>query len=138
MAPMTKVDERACVPQLDAVRREALAAVLNRDGVVAASLFGSQAAGRTGPLSDVDLAVWLDPALSGEARSALRRELLAAAIHVLGTDEVDLVVLNDAPPLLQHRVLRDGVRLVERDARARVRLEEVRGRARTPTCATSG
>ena len=36
----------------------------------------------------------------------------------LGTDDVDIVVLNEAPILLYHRVLRDGVRLLSRDLRA--------------------
>ena len=31
---------------------------------------------------------------------------------------IDVVVLNTAPPLLYHRVLRDGVRLLSRDLRA--------------------
>ncbi len=30
----------------------------------------------------------------------------------LGSNAVDVVILNDAPPLLCHRVLRDGVRLL--------------------------
>ena len=33
-------------------------------------------------------------------------------------DDVDIVVLNEAPILLYHRVLRDGVRLLSRDLRA--------------------
>ncbi|MDA8067379.1 MAG: hypothetical protein M0T77_02020 [Actinomycetota bacterium] len=36
---------------------------------------------------------------------------------------MDRVVLNDAPPLLRHRALRDGQRLLDRDPVARVRLE---------------
>ena len=33
----------------------------------------------------------------------------------LGYNDVDVVVLNRAPPLLYHRVLRDGVRVLSRD-----------------------
>jgi hypothetical protein len=36
----------------------------------------------------------------------------------LGAPRVDVVVLNEAPPLLCHRVLRDGVRILSRDLRA--------------------
>ena len=36
----------------------------------------------------------------------------------LGTNAIDVVVLNTAPPLLYHRVLRDGVRVLSRDLRA--------------------
>lgn len=120
---MTKVDENASVPDIDAARREKLIRALDRDHVVAGMLFGSQASGQAGPLSDVDLAVWLDPDLSREQRSALRTELSLAAVEALGTDEVDVVVLNQAPPLLRHRAMKGGLRLFERDPRARVRLE---------------
>ncbi|MDQ3588125.1 MAG: nucleotidyltransferase domain-containing protein [Actinomycetota bacterium] len=120
---MTKVDEGASVPHIGVPERERLARALDRDHVVAGMLFGSQAAGHAGPLSDVDVAVWLDPALPREKRAALRGELSLAAREALATDEVDVVVLNEAPPLLRHRALSGGRRLFERDPRARVRLE---------------
>src|ERR687895_225891 len=37
--------------------------------------------------------------------------------------EVDVVPLNDAPPLLRHRAIRDGRLLLERDARQRIGLD---------------
>ena len=120
---MTKVDERAGVPRIDAAARERLGAALDRDRTVAGMLFGSQASGVAGPLSDVDVAVWADPELSVEQRGALRTELSLAAREILATDEVDVVVLNDAPPLLRHRALKGGLRLFDREPRARVRLE---------------
>lgn len=40
--------------------------------------------------------------------------------------QTDLVVLNDAPPRLQHQVLKHGRRIFERDRAARVEFE-VRG-----------
>ena len=36
----------------------------------------------------------------------------------LGCNDIDVVVLNHAPPLLYHRVLRDGVRVLSRDLSA--------------------
>ena len=120
---MTKVDERASVPRIGSLERGRLARALDRDHVVAGMLFGSQAIGAASPLSDVDVAVWLDPDLPSEKLSALRSELALAAVEALGTDEVDLVVLNGAPPLLRHRALRGGIRLFDRDPRTRVRLE---------------
>ncbi len=41
-----------------------------------------------------------------------------ARMAALGTNAVDVVVLNRAPILLYHRVLRDGVRLLSQDLRA--------------------
>lgn len=120
---VTKVDENAVVPAVDEAARTRLAAALDREGVVAASLFGSQAGGRVGPLSDVDIGVWVEPKLSRRARAEIGLALATAAAEAARTDEVDLVILNDAPPLLRHRAIRDGIRLLERDPRARVRLE---------------
>ena len=42
-----------------------------------------------------------------------------------------MVVLNDAPPLLYHRVLRDGIRLLSRDLAATTTRE---GRAMSRWC----
>ena len=52
-------------------------------------------------------------------------------MHALGTPRVDVVVLNGAPPLLYHRVLRDGVRIFARDLRATTTRE---GRALSRYC----
>jgi predicted nucleotidyltransferase len=123
MGEMTRIDEKVSVPTIGAAERGRLARALDRDHVVAGMLFGSQATGRAGPLSDIDIAVWLDPDLPGERLAALRSELALGAVEALGTDEVDVVVLNAAPPLLRHRALKGGARLLDRDPRARIRLE---------------
>jgi uncharacterized protein len=118
-----RIDEKGPPIDIDDAARARLRDALDCDGVVAASMFGSQATGRAGPLSDLDVAVWLDPTLSDSERFRLRLELTGLAASALATNEVDLVVLNDAPPLLKHRALRSGVRLLDRDPIARVRLE---------------
>lgn len=120
---MTKVDERAGVPAIDAAARERLIQALDRPDVVAAMLFGSQAREDAGPLSDIDVAVWLAPGLTPAREADVALDLGAAAAGALRSDEVDLVVLNRATPVLRHRVLRDGVRLLERDPRQRVHFE---------------
>lgn len=120
---MTVLDEKARVPPLDAMALGRLAEALDREGVVAATLIGSQARGDAGPLSDVDIAVWHEPGLDAQARLSLQLALASAAARALDTDEVDVVMLNDAPPLIRHRAIRDARRLVERDPKARVRFE---------------
>jgi predicted nucleotidyltransferase len=72
------------------------------DAVLFALLFGSQAKGTARPDSDLDVAVFLDPALSSEQRWDMRLQLVAE-LEDLG--QVDVVILNDAPPLLAHRAL---------------------------------
>ena len=95
------------------VLREALA---EQADVVAAYLYGSQARGTTGPLSDVDVAVLL-----GDDTDRSRRwlELASVLTNAVG-DDLDLVVLNDAPAPLAYRVLRDGIVVLSRDERARI------------------
>jgi hypothetical protein len=89
-----------------------------RPEILEAYLFGSQARGDAAAHSDIDVAVYVDrerlpPATYGYA-AHLTTDLMAA----LRINDVDVVVLNDAPPLLYHRVLRDGVRLLSRDLAA--------------------
>jgi predicted nucleotidyltransferase len=121
---VTTVDPSSAPVVVDEAGRRALARCLGaEDDVIAVYLFGSQSRGTAGPLSDVDVAVWLDT--SREVRDGWPRaaELTAKAAEALRTSEVQVVVLNEAPPLLAHRVLRDGVVLFEEDARARVAFE---------------
>lgn len=121
---MTRVDERGAPIVVGEAERAGLARYFaEQPDVVAAYLFGSQARGTPGPLSDVDLAVWLDTSLDGRRRFSRQLSLMSGAGDVLGTSEAQVVVLDDAPPLLAHRVLRDGFLLTERDPVARVHLE---------------
>ncbi|MGN6275457.1 MAG: type VII toxin-antitoxin system MntA family adenylyltransferase antitoxin [Solirubrobacterales bacterium] len=120
---MTKVDERAFVPEIDDDALRRLSEALDKEGVVAAMLIGSQARGEAGPLSDIDIAIWHEPGLDRGQSWDLQLSLMGAAQDALGTNEVYVVMLNHAPPLLQHRAISDAVRLVERDPAQRVRLE---------------
>lgn len=83
------------------------------EGVVSAYLFGSFAEGREHRESDVDLAVFLDRRIltSRRDRFEKRVELGSCLIHALGRNEIDILVLNEAPPLLARRVLREGIRV---------------------------
>jgi predicted nucleotidyltransferase len=89
--------------------------------VVAAYLFGSRATGRARAASDVDVAALLNEEDSF-ARFERRLQLMVEVSDVCGR-EADVIVLNDAPPLLQHQVLRHGRLLYERDRRARIEFE---------------
>ena len=85
-------------------------------------LFGSIARGESRAGSDLDVAVLLDPAPERRAYDSLRLDLRAELESEIGR-EIDLVVLNHAPPDLSHRVLRDSVLVIEPDPSARVRFE---------------
>ena len=98
---------------------ERIAAVLSaRPEILEAYLFGSHARGAGQAHSDVDVAVFIDDESLEPGPFGYESELTTALISGLGTNAVDVVVLNHAPPLLYHRVLRDGVRLFARDLRA--------------------
>lgn len=94
--------------------KQRLAAV---EEIAFAYLFGSRGRGEERPDSDWDIAVYVREDLSRDDRFALRLRLLAE-LDDLG--RVDLVILNDAPPLLAHRAIM-GERLLVRDEVALVR-----------------
>ena len=100
---------------LDPALERAVALLVERFRPAAILLYGSQARGRAGPLSDVDLAL-----LSGSATEPDAMELARARTDLealLGRD-VDLVVLDTASPVLAMQVLRQGRLLYERDPAA--------------------
>ncbi len=91
-------------------------------GTVFAYLFGGAGAGRLSPLSDVDVAVYLQETVDPVEG---RLEAIGAATRHLGTDEVDLVVLNTAPIALTGRILQSRRVICDRDPFRRHRFESL-------------
>jgi uncharacterized protein len=120
---MTVVHEHSRAPELDDAALVRLARSLDRDGVVAALLIGSRARNTAGPLSDIDVAYWHESSLDSVAQLHLRLILAREAASTLKTDEIDMIPLNRASPLIRHRAIRDGRLLVERDRKTRIHLE---------------
>jgi len=89
-----------------------------RSEILEAYLFGSTARGEAQRHSDLDIAVYIDELDADRGFFGYRAALIADLMSGLKTNSVDLVILNQAPPLLYHRVLRDGIRVVSRDLRA--------------------
>jgi len=88
--------------------------LLPRPEIREAYLFGSCARGDSNPESDIDIAVYLDRGSAPDRHFGYAAELAAVLMTALRRNGVEVVVLNDAPPLLYHRVLRDGIRLLAR------------------------
>ena len=102
-----------------------------RREVLEAYLFGSRARGAGHSHSDIDVAVFVDEAEVEPGPFGYQSQLTAVLMSGLGTNAVDVVILNSAPPLLYHRVLRDGLRVFSRDLRATTARE---GRALSRHC----
>lgn len=95
----------------------------NQDAVVLSYLFGSVALQRAGKLSDVDLAVYLDDSLNSYERFDLGLGLLSDLGDIIGTDRVDLVVMNDAPISLNFEIIKANHPLFIRDNDLKVDFE---------------
>lgn len=91
--------------------------------ITAVYLFGSTAKGHAGPLSDIDVGVLFCTA-SAAPRSLTGRAALAGEVsHACRRPDVDVVVLNEAPPLLAYEVVRHGPPLYERHRAQRITFE---------------
>ena len=99
------------------------ACVSRRKDVQAAYIFGSVASGRARVDSDIDIAVLLARRLPPARTLSYRLKLMADLGAALRRSDVEVVILNDAAPLLAHRVLARGKLVYEQSASARVRFQ---------------
>jgi uncharacterized protein len=108
-----------------------VAALADRPEVLEAYVFGSVAKGEAHALSDLDVAVYVDPALVTTSSYGYAADVSVLLSSATGRRDIDVVVLNDAPPLLYHRVMAGGDRILSRDLRATTTRE---GRALSRYC----
>ena len=91
------------------------AALSARAEILEAYLFGSQARGDARAHSDVDIAVFVEATALAAPGFGYDAVLGSELQRALARSDIDLVILNRAPPLLYHRVLKHGERLFARD-----------------------
>lgn len=89
--------------------------------IVAIYLYGSRARGTEAPRSDLDLAVLLREPPPAELQNPAAR--IEDEVERATGVPVQAIILNTASSDLAHRVLRDGVLLLDRDREARIRFE---------------
>lgn len=117
--------ERAGSPEAELQRLRTELAAFARDHpdtLACAYLFGSAARGETAPLSDLDVAVLFASPVTRAERDELVLEL-AGRLQRPGGPRVDVTVLEEAPPALRHRVVRDGRILLCLDEPCRIAFE---------------
>ena len=87
--------------------------IIDHHAVTQAYLFGSHAHGTVTPLSDIDIAVRYRP---GVDKSATEAKLFADVSLLLQTDNIDIIDIDIASPLLAHRAVLAGVPIFEHPA----------------------
>jgi len=85
--------------------------------VAVAFLFGSQLGGNVHPESDVDIAILFT---SGNVPTNDMQLALKDRLSRILKSEADVVVLNNASPIIKMQVLKNGKKIIERDRRAYV------------------
>ncbi len=85
-------------------------------------MFGRAGRRELHPLSDVDVAVYLDDTVDPVQA---RLDLIGVVTKHLGTDEVDLVVLNQAPTALLGRIVQSRMVITDKDPFLRHRFESL-------------
>ncbi len=82
-------------------------------GILSAYLFGSHGEDRAHRESDVDVGVLLDRGryATPRARFDARVRLASDLIHALRNNDLDVIVLNDAPPELGRHIVTRGKRV---------------------------
>ncbi|MGH9385889.1 MAG: type VII toxin-antitoxin system MntA family adenylyltransferase antitoxin [Vicinamibacterales bacterium] len=108
---------------LSAASRVVARSVARRPEIQAAYIFGSVAQGRARPDSDIDIAVLVGRRIPDARALRYRLKLTADLSAALRRNDVQVVILNDAPPLLAHRVLSGGTLVFQRARAARVRFQ---------------
>lgn len=92
-----------------------------RQEIVLAYVFGSVAKGSVSEGSDIDIAVLVSEARPDPLRYRVR--LIEDLMRVSNGVPVEVVLLEDVPPALGGRIVREGKLLVCRDEADRVRTE---------------
>jgi predicted nucleotidyltransferase len=117
------------IPELYKLERETLISRLaeffgSQEYVELAYLFGSTAEDHRGPLSDIDIGVCLSNSLTKRERIQKRLELTAELASLLKTDRIDLVVMNDAFPVINFEIIKPNIPIFVKDEDFKINAEQ--------------
>jgi predicted nucleotidyltransferase len=94
----------------------------SKDFVRLAYLHGAHARGTQTRISDIDIAMLLDRTVARDIHARLH--MLGLLQDASGREDIDLLILNEAGPLIKSRVVRYGRLIFERSEKERIRFEE--------------
>ncbi len=92
----------------------------SRNEVAVGYIFGSYSAGRVRSKSDIDIAVLFSDTVDSRGYGHIKLSIINDLIELLSFDRIDVVVLNIAPPLLAHEVIKKGTLLFSKDDAKRI------------------
>jgi hypothetical protein len=93
------------------LKNQIITTLSQKESIIFAYLFGSTVTKSLTPMSDIDIAVYLNANITGaEERLGLIGDLMVA----LKTDDIDLVILNFAPLTLKARIILNKEILVDK------------------------
>ena len=90
------------------------------DIILLAYFFGSQLKGKTGPLSDYDIAILLS---SEQTPFQFKYKLQHELVNIFNYERIDLIILNDAPIELKYHVIASGQIIYQKDSAIKVEFE---------------
>lgn len=86
-------------------------------------LFGSQATGKSGPLSDHDIGILLRENVRPAKYFDLKLELMTLFRRFYKTTKIDLIILNNCPVILAMNIIKEGKIIYETDREYRIAFE---------------
>jgi len=95
---------------------------LKKYPVIFVYFFGSHTKGRSTPLSDIDIAVFIEKTVSRSERFDMRLRLSNELSAIAGT-RVDLTVMNDIPVQLAYEIIKYGKVIFCKDRDSRIDAE---------------
>jgi predicted nucleotidyltransferase len=111
------------IPSDISKRLSLLEPLLSSDSrIIFAYIFGGLSSGEQRPLSDIDIAVYLSSCID---KAEVKLEIIGGLSDVLKTDEIDLVILNDAPISLVGRILKKKRLIADKQPFLRHRFESL-------------
>ncbi len=82
-------------------------------------VFGSYAKNKSNKKSDLDIAILLEDGYN----PTIKLNIIGELVDIFNRDDVDLVILNNANPVLKHQIIKHGIVLYEESEETKVYFE---------------